>query len=273
MTIASGDPASKNYLDFAYKSEVSYDFGDLSDVYGTSLSRNGAYHQIGDVYLGTSAVPPDGESSGYFSTAATGDNTNGSNDETGIDLSDRNWVPNGTIQISITVVDPDGTAYLVGWFDWNNNGSFDEANEVVVFGNVTGNSTGLKTQRNLPVTLPSTFVIGQTVNARFRLYDSQPLIASPTGGVVNGEVEDYQFKGPQTTPVTLAYFSTEETTSGVKFDWSTATEVGNVGFNLYALEGGEYRQVNTELIPTQVLNSLERQDYSYEASGLSGKVF
>jgi hypothetical protein len=51
----------------------------------------------------------------------------------------------------------------------------------------------------------------------------------------------------------------------VNFVWSTATETGNVGFNLYFKDGSQFTQVNPSLIPSHVIDSLERQDYTYSA--------
>ena len=38
----------------------------------------------------------------------------------------------------------------------------------------------------------------------------------------------------ETTPVTLSYFKTTPEGDGVRIEWSTATETGNLGFKLFA---------------------------------------
>jgi uncharacterized repeat protein (TIGR01451 family) len=76
----------------------------------------------------------------------------------------------------------------------------------------------------------------------------------------------------RTTPVTLAQFSSSQEGAVVRFDWSTATEVGNAGFNLYAETPEGREKVNDQLIPSNVIDSLEPQSYSYEAA-TSGDVF
>ena len=58
-----------------------------------------------------------------------------------------------------------------------------------------------------------------------------------SGNPTVGEVEDYEITmqggTPITTPVTLSYFQAQRKGDTVTFSWSTATETGNVGFNLY----------------------------------------
>ncbi|MCG2786860.1 MAG: BspA family leucine-rich repeat surface protein, partial [Anaerolineae bacterium] len=51
-----------------------------------------------------------------------------------------------------------------------------------------------------------------------------------------------------TTPVTLSYFSSSRQGTGVVFNWSTATETGNVGFNLYVAKGEQKTLINSWLI-------------------------
>jgi uncharacterized repeat protein (TIGR01451 family) len=76
-----------------------------------------------------------------------------------------------------------------------------------------------------------------------------------------------------TTPVTLSYFQATRSGRDLHFEWSTATEVGNVGFNLYVARGPRRERLNAELIPTQAVNSLAPQDYEFLAPGVRGKRF
>jgi hypothetical protein len=77
----------------------------------------------------------------------------------------------------------------------------------------------------------------------------------------------------QATPITLASFEAQPAGRGARFEWSTETEVGNVGFNLYALVGGKRVKLNDEPIPTASIDSLEPQSYEayfdvpYDAEG------
>jgi hypothetical protein len=65
----------------------------------------------------------------------------------------------------------------------------------------------------------------------------------------------------QATPITLASFAVTPAGRGARFVWSTETEVGNVGFNFYALVGGEKVKLNDEPIPAASIDSLEPQSY------------
>jgi uncharacterized repeat protein (TIGR01451 family) len=76
-----------------------------------------------------------------------------------------------------------------------------------------------------------------------------------------------------TTPVTLAYFSSSFHGNLVHFDWSTATEAGNAGFNLYAQTQDGLVRINDRLIPSNVLDSVEPQTYGYETAGIAGGPF
>ncbi len=70
-----------------------------------------------------------------------------------------------------------------------------------------------------------------------------------------------------TTPVTVVYFNGSATTGGIRFDWSTATESGNAGFNLYVRSDDGYTKLNERLIRSSVVDSMSLTDYSYEIDG------
>jgi hypothetical protein len=78
---------------------------------------------------------------------------------------------------------------------------------------------------------------------------------------------------PEPTPVTLSYFAAERVGSTTRFEWSTATETGNLGFNLYAQIGDQRQQINEALILSHVVDSLVPQAYAYQADGLSADTF
>lgn len=78
--------------------------------------------------------------------------------------------------------------------------------------------------------------------------------------------------GTYHTPITLAWFHSQETASGVLFEWTTATEVANVGFNLYVQTSSGWERVNPQLIPSQVIDSIEPQNYTYEIASIPGDI-
>lgn len=76
-----------------------------------------------------------------------------------------------------------------------------------------------------------------------------------------------------TLPVSIAHVTSERDGRTVRIEWSTATETGNVGFNVYAVtETGRVR-LNDELIPSNAFDSTEPQTYSFEAEGVTAERF
>ena len=71
----------------------------------------------------------------------------------------------------------------------------------------------------------------------------------------------------------LAWLRVEDLGSGVRFEWTTATETANVGFNLYAVGDGELRLLNDEIIPSAVIDSREPQRYEFEAWDVPERTF
>src|SRR5207247_6492873 len=117
--------------------------------------------------------------------------------------------------------------------DWNNDNDFNDTGERILVDHAVVAGTQ---QVTFPIPAGTTF--GTTFSLRFRLYPTSTASgAAPVGLITNGEVEDYRWPvtiGGTPTPVTVAYFLAAGKGGQVHFDWSTATEAGNVGFNLYA---------------------------------------
>ena len=66
-----------------------------------------------------------------------------------------------------------------------------------------------------------------------------------------------------TTPITLSQFKVEKLYDGYSFNWTTATETSNIGFNVYGLRGQTLFKLNDEMILSQAINSFEPLDYNY----------
>jgi hypothetical protein len=78
-----------------------------------------------------------------------------------------------------------------------------------------------------------------------------------------------------TTPVSISSFkaSVSKLNSGYDFTWSTETETGNLGFNIYAIMGKTKFKLNEVLIPSSVIDSMNQQNYNYHInSQLNGLV-
>lgn len=152
------------------------DFGDAPDSYGSNLDNNGARHQItNDILLGT-IVDKEGDASVY---PLSDDTTDDSDDDDGVQFVTALEVGFDSI---IQVEAAASGGYLNAWVDWDQSGSFD-ASEKVADGLALDTGT-----HNLIVSVPPTAEYGETWT-RFRLSDDPDL--GPTGGVDNGEVEDY----------------------------------------------------------------------------------
>jgi hypothetical protein len=219
------------------------------------------------VWLGTIVdVEPDGFPSG----TASGDDSNGANDEDGLVLADSGWVAgeSSTATIKLNSSAPT-TVYFGLWIDWTGDGVFDAfysgqgltESPVDVFSNVY---------------VPGDYKAGSNVYFRLRASDFSLAEEDYEGTIVNGEVEDYWYtfqSGGTPTPVTLSYFHAQRRGANVTFEWSTATETGNLGFNLYVVDAnGQLQQINPELIFSEVVDSLEPQDYTFRAK-TDGTVF
>ena len=109
------------------------------------------------------------------------------------------WTPGATVHLNVTVAG--GPGVLGGWFDWNDDGDFADADEFVNFGSLTGPNV-------VEVPIPGGYTIGSPVSARFRLFDSSNLPGGSldagdyVGSAVGGEVEDYRWSfGPNAVNV------------------------------------------------------------------------
>jgi len=186
------------------------------------------------------------------------------------------WQEGATVRLYVDVTAASGTYYVAGWFDWNDDGDFADANEKVIGQNVTGGaSPGYR--NTIQFTIPSGvgYTPGRAVNGRFRLYASEPTRAPqgselPYGEATSGEVEDSRFQPNGPTAVTLSEFRAAVRGSNVRLLWTTASELDLVGFNLYRSinAAGPYVQLNSALIPAQHPGSPLGASYSWLDRGL-----
>lgn len=254
--------------DFAFQINGSYDFGDLPQgainsvtyTYNTTLSGNpdGPRHLVPGtptLYLGTGVdADPDGFNTSVSASADTEENGM-SYPSTATENVDGWTDGTGTLQFDVT-----GSGWLVGWIDYNRDGDFNDANEMVINRAVSSDQ-----DQNLDITTPTSLISDGYVYARFRLFASQPSVSAfaYSGAATSGEVEDYRIPimGGVPTPVTLAYFNATRMGSNVKFEWMTSTEVGNAGFNLYVESNGYISLLTTTMIPSTVVDSVQGTRY------------
>jgi len=171
------------------------------------------------------------------------------------------------VNITATVSGTNG--YLVGWFDWDNDGSF-AVDEMVIFGNM-GN--GLNP---LTVRVPQGASTAGYFYMRFRLYDGTRLTAISSSGLARGgEVEDYRLQW-QPTAVQLLSFTATARSDGIFLTWETATEHDNLGFNLYRRPAGTQTltRLNADLIPSRSPGQGEGAAYTFlDVSAVPGTTY
>ncbi len=265
------------------------DCGDLPDNsgYQTSLAKQGPCHifeQESQHYLGSSR---DSDYDGLPDALALGDNIEttssqdpaGGNDEDGVEPVNFNtsWISNTDQQLNIFV--KSGTIYVVGWFDWNNDGDFVvtgpagggyDPGEYVNFGWL---EEGVNTVNiHLPNGSACCSLGVDSLKARFRAYEggSTPALISSSGIVSGGEVEDYVWK-TKPTSVQMLRFDAEIRINSVLLRWETVNELNAIGFNIFRSPnpGSQGSRLNTELLPSQNSGSLIGMEYSFEDSSTS----
>ena len=150
------------------------DFGDAPDSYLTSLASNGARHGIVEgLHLG-SAI--DGEYDAHispFSDEESNDDEDGVNFitafEAGLD---------GFMQVTV-----EGDGYLSVWVDWDQDGTFETNDQLIADKSLTTGTHYIFEETPIDVTSGTTW-------ARVRYTTTTGV--GPSGGVTDGEVEDYQ---------------------------------------------------------------------------------
>jgi subtilisin family serine protease len=171
----ASDPVTIRYVD-----TTNSDFGDAPVRYPTLLADNGPFHRRTALFLGTQI---DAEPNGQSSVNATGDNTNGVNDEDGIVFPMTLIVSSTTTTQSSYVVTSSGAGRMDAWIDFNGDGDWSDSGEQIA------NALAIPAGRSIQsFTLPAGVFSGITY-ARFRLSSVGGL--NVTGPAVDGEVEDY----------------------------------------------------------------------------------
>ncbi|MDB9879447.1 LruC domain-containing protein [Pseudomonadales bacterium] len=186
---SNNDGARCAYAPVVINEASKADFGDAPDTYGTSLGENGPRHGDTNNSLFLGAIV-DRENQAYLSPES--DDAVGEADEDGISFVT-------TLEAgkpAIIQVQVQGEGYLNGWIDFNQNGRFDDSEQITRDQSVT---TGT---HNLIIDVPSTLVAGNTWS-RFRLSSNTGVGAN--GGVPDGEVEDHEVLLSSSTDTTVYY--------------------------------------------------------------------
>ena len=267
------------------------DYGDAPDSnYQTTESNNGAAHYRTGPYLGTNS--PDSEADGKTNTDATGDDITDDGDPDTFDgIDDEDGIASfptvSTVDAIYTVSGINATnntgsaAILCSWFDFEQNNSFNNNPNTSTAhpakAMMTLSDAGERSCIQVPTGTGSYDLSWTIPNQhrrrsgdfifRFRITTSPEFFTanSPSffGLVNDGEVEDYQV--PITAlPVTLNHFNSQRTNNKVNFDWGTSSELFNVGFQLWGLDGvdGQWEKLHNWLIRSGSGNAVEPQSYT-----------
>jgi len=166
----------------------SCDWGDLPDLTVDSLmgdyqtlSANGGPVHIIDTDL-TLGVAIDGENDGQPSTDANGDDI----DEDGLTIfSSLDVNPGNMIRLPLSATNNTGsTAYIEAWIDWNGDGDFSDAGEMVMS---VDDTSGFPDR--LEAIVPTDAITGSLLGVRIRIGNQSGM--TPYGLQSIGEVEDY----------------------------------------------------------------------------------
>jgi uncharacterized repeat protein (TIGR01451 family) len=158
---------------------------DSSDAGDAPLSYGNPTHTIvNGIRLGASV---DADVGFLNSSNATGDDTNGTDDEDGVTIPTLTQGQSATISVNVNQVTA-GTGRLQGWIDWNGDGDFADAGEQIATNlQLAAGTTGTI---SVPVTVPAGAITSAPTFARFRWSTTAGLSSTPTA--TDGEVEDYQ---------------------------------------------------------------------------------
>ena len=167
------------------------DLGDLPDSgagtanvnYETLLSNNGPSHVIiSGLHLGPNV---DEEPDGQPSSNALGD---GGDENVTVFSSNLDITPNSSIILPLSATNTTGeVAHLEAWIDWNGDGDFNDANEMILD---LDDSASLGTFPNtISVNVPAGVATNTVLGVRFRLSNTNDM--TPYGPADAGEIEDY----------------------------------------------------------------------------------
>ena len=227
---------------FRRADQPTLDWGDAPDLYPTLDADNGASHIIDpDVFLGTRI---DAEADGQPTANANGDNTNGMNDEDGVQFVSP-LVP-GTVATLEVVSSTD--AMLDAWMDFDQDGTWSPSEQIVASKPLVAGAN-IITYSVPDSAFPSPT---QPTFSRFRLSTEGGL--SPTGAAKDGEVEDYVYLNgdlnsdlvTDVEDISLLCKSINENTRAGDLNGDGATDRGDLDYLTHNVLGTFYGDANLD---------------------------
>ncbi|MBN1996409.1 T9SS type A sorting domain-containing protein [candidate division KSB1 bacterium] len=250
------------------------DFGDAPDQYPTTEAQNGARHvPVDGLYMGTAI---DTEPDGVPSLLADSDDLTTMDDEDGVDPAQLTVTIGTTPAIDVDVTNSTGSdACLIGWFDYNQDGIWDNMTERATIVTVPSGTAGPVTLSfpEVPISALPPGIDSVSTYVRFRLSNDCNSINDPTGYSRSGEVEDYM--GAILVPVELSSFSAVAADGGILIEWTTQSETENLGFHLLRSENrdGRYTQITTALIKGAGSSESEHSYYYRDQNIIAGNTY
>lgn len=187
QSISVADNSTVAGLDFAFEQTAAFDFGDLPLPFETTLDIDGARHLVPDpenpdLYLGSGVTV---EADGQPSAGSIPDDK-----DDGVVADTDTW-SEGTGGGSVDVTSF-GEGWLVAWIDFNGDGSFSGADEMIISQALGTAGTSETTSISFDIPTDGLDAPGY---ARFRFFPEEPPLPSIAfkGAADNGEVEDYLF--------------------------------------------------------------------------------
>ena len=204
--MSNSQPATYNDGTNCLNAELLFtDYGDAPHDAGKFYGE--AWHNIkGGIYLGNKV---DHDTQSYSNESATGDDTNGTDDEDGVVLADGSPLEgayledNRTQQLKVTL---SKKAYLRIWLDLDIDGSFDNGHDLVYDNQLTAG------EHLIDINLPEGLTQNVTTYLRARV-SSVPAM-DYQGYLKDGEVEDYAIKFGSAIQPLRGVFNIERTNSG-----------------------------------------------------------
>lgn len=167
-------------------------------------------------------------------------------------------VPNpGAIQVILNTNTANTEMYYGLWFDWNNDGVFDD----FYSGMATSPASGPFSVDVFPNVTPDPMLATPSGMYAARLVVSaNPVPNTPGGSFINGEVED--FDTPITLPIELLTFETRYRDCETFLYWETATERNVRHYQIEASKDGRHF-APVGIVTPATANSDHKQTYSY----------
>ena len=235
-------------------------FGHVAHYQDMNADQQPALVNDSDLSLGA-LNSADNEQVSQFSADALGDDGDANGDDEDAFSTFPLYDGSGTYVLSVPYANQTNSAATIcGWIDFNLNDIFDDdSNEEACTTAGVGGSTVSLSFTSVPAAFSGTDIFF----SRFRICTTASQCNVPTGLAADGEVEDYRLPA-NTLPVTLSSVSSERFGDKVTFNWSTSSELFNVGFQLWGLDGSDqsWEKLHGWLIRSGSGNAVEAQSYA-----------